>query len=108
MNVYDSAHNLAKAIKDSDEYNVYSAAKGKLDASEGLKKSFEDFKKREAEIQMSIMGGNEPKDNEIETLNSLYEVLSKDPLGSEYLQAENRYRQMLDDMSKILADAMQI
>ncbi|MBK5251168.1 MAG: YlbF family regulator [Peptostreptococcaceae bacterium] len=108
MNVYDSAHNLAKAIKNSDEYTDYIAAKEKLDASEGLKNAFEDFQKRESEMQMSIIGGNEPDDNEIETLNSLYGVLSKDPLGSEYLQAESRYRQMLDDMSRILADAMQI
>ena len=108
MNVYDSAHNLARDIKNSDEYPDYIAAKEKLDLSEGLKKSFEDFQKRESEMQMSIMGGNEPAENEIETLNALYGVLLKDPLGSEYLQAESRYRQMLDDMSRILADAMQI
>lgn len=106
MNVYDAAHNLAKAIKNSDEYTAYTAAKEKLDASEGLKNAFEDFQKRESEMQKSIIGGNEPEEKEIETLNALYGILSKDPLGSEYLQAESRYRQMLDDMSRILADAM--
>ena len=108
MNTYDSAHNLAKAIKNSDEYNNYRSAEGKIQANEGLKKAFEDFRKRERNLQMQMIGGQEAEKSEIESLNALYEILSKDPLGMEYFQAETRYRQMLEDISKILADAMQI
>ncbi len=108
MNVYDSAHSLSKAIKESEVYKDYTDAKKNLEADKSLNESFLDFKKREADLRVSILSGKEPDENEIETLNKLFGVLSKDPLCSEYFSAEGRYRQLLDDLSKILAEAMQI
>lgn len=36
MNVYDTAHNLANAIKESQEYKDYAALKEKIDANPEL------------------------------------------------------------------------
>lgn len=108
MNVYDSAHNLSKAIKESDAYKDYADAKRNLESNKSLNESFTDFKKRETDLRISILGGKEPDESEMETLNKLFGVLSKDPLCSEYFRAEGRYRQLLDDLSKILEDAMHI
>jgi len=108
MNVYDSAHNLSKAIKESDAYKDYANAKNNLESNKSLNESFMDFKKRESDLRASMIGGKKPDEKEIEELNKLFGVLSKDPLCSEYFRAEGLYRQLLDDLSKILAEAMQI
>ncbi len=108
MNVYDSAHSLSKAIKESDAYKDYAEAKKSLESNKSLNESFLDFKQKEADLRVSMLSGKEPDENEMETLNKLFGVLSKDPLCSEYFRAEGRYRQLLDDLSKILAEAMQI
>lgn len=108
MNVYDSAHNLSKAIKESEAYKDYADAKDNLESNKSMNESFLDFKRRETDLRVSVLSGKEPDENEVEKLNKLFGVLSKDPLCSEYFRAEGRYRQLLDDLSKILAEAMQI
>lgn len=108
MNVYDSAHRLARDVKESDALADYKRAKEKLNGSTHLKQAFEDFKKRESELRLLILKGEEPEEKAIETLNELYGILARDPLGAEYFNAENRYHQMVEDLTKILADALNI
>ena len=46
MNVYEEAHALERAIKDSEEYKQYKAAKDKVEANEQLKGMLDDFHKK--------------------------------------------------------------
>ena len=43
MNVYDQAHGLAQAIKESEEFKQYSRLKSSIDANEELSKMVKDF-----------------------------------------------------------------
>ena len=43
MNVYEEAHSLERAIKESEEYKEFKRLKEKIDAEESLKKMMEDF-----------------------------------------------------------------
>ena len=57
MNVYDTANNLAKEIKVSEEYLKFKEAKQKLNSNSELKQKIEDFEKMRYEIQVLAMQG---------------------------------------------------
>ena len=45
MNVYEEAHKLEQAIRESDEYKTYKAAKNKIQGNEELKAMIEEDRK---------------------------------------------------------------
>ena len=49
MNVYDEAHALARALKESTEYKTYMHLKEKVSENEELAESINDFHQRQFE-----------------------------------------------------------
>lgn len=107
-NVYDQAHKLARAIKTSEEYKTYIENKKKVYADKNNKRMVEDFKKKALEIQMEKMSGKEISQEEMEKINKLEEVLMLNPSINEFLKAELRFSQLVQDISKIIGDAIDI
>lgn len=106
MNVYDGAHQLARAIQESEEFLKYKELEKEVMSDESLKNMLEDFQKRQLALQKTQMMGEELDQSEVEKAQQLFEVINKDPKASEYFACEMRLSQMLADVSKILADAM--
>lgn len=67
----------------------------------------EDFKKKALTIQMDKMAGKDVKE-ELEKLNNLEQVLMLNPTISEFLQAELRFSQMVQDITKIIGEAIDL
>lgn len=59
MNVYDQAHQLATAIKESEEFKHYDASKKEIEANPELDQAMKDFVKKQFEFQTQQMMGNE-------------------------------------------------
>ncbi len=57
MNVYDYAHQMASALKNSEEYKTYKQLEMKLNGHPEVKKAMDDFRKRQFEIQSAQMMG---------------------------------------------------
>ena len=53
MNVYDQAHGLASAIKESEEFKQYNALKNQIDANEELSKMLKDFQAKSWNFRLS-------------------------------------------------------
>ncbi len=106
-NAYDLAHQLARAIKDSDEYKSYIEKKDALDQDEKNKKMVEDFQKQILELQLDYMSGKEIDENEIEKLGKLEEVLNLNPVINSYFQAELRFSKLVQDINNIIGDAIE-
>ena len=51
MNVYDQAHGLAKAIKESQEFIQYDALKKQIDANPQLAQMVKDVQTKQFELQ---------------------------------------------------------
>ena len=51
MNVYDKAHELSKALKNSDEYRSFLSAKQAVDSDEQAKKMVKEFILKQMEIE---------------------------------------------------------
>ncbi len=105
MNVYDLAHQLAGAMKDSPEYRDYMAAKEKAMENDTQRALLEEYKKLQFQIQISMAGGGQADPQELERLQKLAAVLQMSPEATAYMLAEFRFQRMLADIYKILGDA---
>lgn len=103
---YDLAHQLAKAIKDSDEYKSFIEKKEALNQDEKNKKMVEDFQKQILEIQLAYMSGKEIDEKEVEKIGKLEEVLNLNPVINSYFQAELRFSRLIQDINNIIGEAI--
>lgn len=108
MNVYDAANNLARAIKDSQEYKNYKQMEASVKTSEPVKKMIDDFHAKQFELQKKQMMGEQPSEFEMKQLQKLVEVASIDLLARDFISAEMRFTLMMQDVSKILSDVMEL
>ncbi len=105
--VYDKARELATMIKESDEAKTYAATREAATANDTTKALIKEYHQLQMQAQASIISGN--KDEAcMERLQKIGEVLQLNNDASAYLIAEYRLNQMLGDVYKILADAIDI
>ena len=102
MNVYDQAHQLAKAIKESEECKQFNEVKEQVEANPDLDAAIKDFMKKQFEFQASQMMGQELDQEEFLKLQQLSAVLMQDPLTGRYFQNQMVFSQMMSDVYKII------
>lgn len=106
MNVHDEAHNLARAIKESAEYKQYAELKEAASQNEELSAMLNDFQAKQFEIQAKQMMGEELGSDMMEQIQSLYQILMRDPLAAQYVQAEMRFSLLVNDVYTILGEVI--
>ena len=84
MNVYDEAHNLAKAIKESNEFIEFEKVKKQVDADEQLSQMLKDLQEKQIEIQTAQMTGKEPDAELISQMQSIATMVGTKPLATQY------------------------
>ena len=78
MNVYDKANELARAIKESDEFKRYKSASEKIDKSEEHKKMIKDFMDMQYKSYVDI---------------------------KDFLESQMYFARLMEDIQKTIADA---
>ena len=108
MNVYEDAHNLARAIKASEEYKQFDALKKQVEADPDLDKMLKDFQKKQFDMQAKQLMGETVGPEVTQKIQELYQIVATNPLAAQYLQAEMRFSLMMNDVYKILGDVIGI
>lgn len=106
MNVYDQAHGLAQAIRESEEFKQYDALKKEVDANPELSKMLKDFQAKQFEAQAKQMMGEQPGAEYMAQVQQLYAIMMRDPLAMRYLEAQMRFSIMMNDVYKIIGEAI--
>jgi len=106
MNVYDQAHGLAKAIRESEEFKQYDQLKKIVDQNESLSAMIKDFQAKQFEMQTKQMMGENMGSEMMQSVQELYQIIMKDPMAAQYMQAEMRFSLMMNDVYKILGEVM--
>ena len=106
MTVYDKTHELAKEIKNSQEYKEYKEIKEKVYADENLKNKIKDFDKKRYETQLLSLQGEQPSAEKMKELQDLYAELMKTENAKKYFVYEVRFNVMLADVNKIIGEAV--
>lgn len=109
MNVYEEAHGLTRAIKESEEYKQYQAVKEKVKGNTQLEQTLNDFKSKQLALQAKqMMEGGQMDPEAMAQIQQLSMVLMQDPLAAEYLQCEMRFSLMINDVYQILAEVIDL
>ena len=106
-NVYDEAHTLARALRESQEYLEYMDVKARVSANAELSEMINDFQAKRFESQAQLMFGGDGAEEIMGQVASLAEVLTKDPLAADYLQKEFVFMRLMADVNKIIGDVVQ-
>lgn len=106
MNVYEEAHNLARAIQESEEFKQYDALKKQVEADPELDKMVKDFQKKQFDMQLSQMSGGNSSPDMAQKIQELYQIVATNPVAAQFLQAEMRLGIMMNDVYKILGDVI--
>ncbi|MDR3294874.1 MAG: YlbF family regulator [Clostridiales Family XIII bacterium] len=105
-NIHDQAHALARAIKDSDEYRQYAAAKEIAAQNPQLAGMINDFQSQQFELQRKQLAGENLTQEIMGQVQSLYQILMADPVAAQYVQAEMRFTLMVNDVYTILGEVL--
>lgn len=106
MNVYDEAHNLARAIKESNEFIEYDKIRKEVEKDEQLASMLKDLQEKQIQIQTAQMTGQEPDADLISQLQSLATMIATKPLAAQYMQSEGAFSVMINDVFGILGEAV--
>ena len=106
MLVYDKAHELSKAIKESKEYLEYRDLKNKIFLNQELKEKIEEFEKIRYEVQVLTVKGSGQDDEKMQKLQELYKILIENKEVKEFFDKEVIFNVMLADVNKIIAEAV--
>ncbi len=106
QNVYDLAHELARSLKETDQFKDWKRVKDKVDADERLSKMIADFSQQNMQFQSAAMMGQKPDEELMQKVQSMYSIIMQDPTCAEYLNAEMAFSQVVADIYQILGDAV--
>ena len=107
MNPYDRAHELVRAIQDADAFRAMKVAKSQIEPDEQAKRMLNDFHMKQLEFERKQLMGEEPTQDEQEGLQKLYDVLQLHAPVRDYLMAEYQLSVLMQDIQKILGEALQ-
>jgi cell fate (sporulation/competence/biofilm development) regulator YlbF (YheA/YmcA/DUF963 family) len=106
MHAYDKAHELAELLSQSEEYKEFKRAKISLEKDQDNLRLLQDFRRKQLEIQMAQLSGEEVDEEYIKQTEHLYELLSMNSKINEYLNAEYKFARMMADIQKIIGEAV--
>lgn len=106
MNVYDEAHSLAKAIKESNEYIEFDKVRKEVDSDKEVSEMIAEMQKLQLELQAAQISGTEPNQDVMNRLQSLSTMMATKPLAAKFLQTEAAFSVMMNDVFKIIGEAM--
>jgi len=106
MAVYDKAHELARKIRESEEYLKYKELKENVKSNPELKEKIDEFEKIRYDVQVLTMKKEEQDPEKIKKLQDLYQILVENAEVKNFFDAEVAFNVMLADVNKIIAESV--
>ena len=108
MNVYEEAHSLARAVKESNEFIEFDRLRKEMEKDDQLNSMLKDFQRKQLELQAKQMSGEPVDQDMMQQIQGMYTMLASKPQAADYLQAEASFSVMMKDVYDILADVINI
>lgn len=106
MNVYDKAHELAKALTESKEYQEYRSLKEKLYSNPEQKAKIEEFEKIRYDAQVLAIQEGKQNEEKMQKLQELYKILVENKDVKDFFDKQVFFNVMLADINKIIGEAV--
>lgn len=108
MNIYDKAHDLARALKASDEFKEYENWHKVILANEEKFDRVKNYRQKFIEFQMAHMGADKVDEDQLKNLEDLQKSLMLDSEIASFMQAEMKFATIFNDINDIINDAVKI
>lgn len=105
VNPYDKAHELARALQESEPFRHVRDVRAKIRQDADAERMLNDFRKRQREWQAKLLGG-ESSEDEAKQIEKLYDVVTLHPLIRELFEAERRAMVLMDDVYRIVGEPL--
>jgi cell fate (sporulation/competence/biofilm development) regulator YlbF (YheA/YmcA/DUF963 family) len=106
MNVYDEAHNLARAIRESGEFREFDRMRQEIEADKESSEMLKEFQTLQVQLQAAQMTGEQPDADLMGRIQSLSTMLATKPLAARYLQTQAAFTIMMNDVFKIIGESV--
>lgn len=107
MKVYDLANELAKEIKQSEEYVTYRIAKDSINLNYELKRKIDEFENARYEAQIVALQTGKDDEIKMKHVQELYGELIQNEEASKYFDAEIKFNVLIADVNKIIGNIVQ-
>ena len=106
MNVYDEAHGLARAIKESNEFKEFDRMRKEVEPDADVSQMLGELQKLQIELQTAQMTGSQPDADTMSRMQSLSTMLATKPLAAKFMQTEAAFSVMMNDVFRIIGEAV--
>ena len=101
MNVYDEAHSLARAIKESNEFKEFDKVRIEVDNDKECSEMLKELQELQMQLQAAQFTGQAPDKDVFQRFQSLSTMAATKPLAARYLQAQGAFSLMMNDVFSI-------
>ncbi|MFO1442745.1 YlbF family regulator [Bacillus sp. Bva_UNVM-123] len=102
VNLYDSAYELEKAIRQSNEFNSLKQAYEEVNADPTAKQLFENFRNIQMQLQQKQMMGQNISEQEVQQAQQTVALVQQNPKIARLMEAEQRLSMMIGELNKII------
>ena len=106
MNVYDLAHDLARAIRESGEFSEFDKLRKEVDQDPESSAMLKEFQELQMQLQAAQFTGSQPDQNVMNRIQSLSTMIMAKPLAARYLQAQGALSVMMNDVFQIIGESI--
>lgn len=102
VNLYDTAYDLEKKIRESDEYQNLIKMYSAVNADESARSLFEQFRQLQMNLQQKQMMGQEFTPQEVDAAQKTAALVQQNPTIARLMEAEQRMSMVIAEMNKII------
>ena len=106
MNVYDEAHGLARAIKESNEFKEFDKMRHEIEQDEEASKMIGELQQLQVQLQTAQMSGTQPDADVMNRIQSLSTMIATNPVAAGFMQAQGAFMIMMNDVFGIIGEAV--
>ena len=106
MNIYDRAREFAEDLRECDEVVNLRKSNQKVEDNEDYKKILKDFRKIQLDAYSQQVQNGKVSEEVVEKFKDMGNVISANPPVDEYIQAEQKFSIMWQNILKMLNDAI--
>ncbi|MFE8700204.1 YlbF family regulator [Cytobacillus sp. FJAT-54145] len=102
VNLHDSAYELEKAIRQSDEYNTLKRMYDEVNADPSAKQMFENFRNIQLQLQQKQMMGQEIGQEEVDQAQKMVALVQQHEKISKLMEAEQRMSMVIGELNQVI------
>ncbi|MBR3124513.1 MAG: YlbF family regulator [Mogibacterium sp.] len=106
MNVYDEAHSLARAIRESNEFKEFDRIRKEVDKDRECSDMLKELTELQMQLQTAQLTGQQPDKDMFTRFQSLSTMVMTKPLAAQYMQAQMAIATMMNDVFGIVGEAI--